>query len=303
MDWLEIAVDVPDEEAEAVAELLQTYATGGVSMERWGDPDNLEPDALLPGTRLKIYVPLDQATPDLRRQIATLLTTFDVELPPPSFQTVAEQDWSTAWKARYRAFRIGRRFVVRPSWLEEEESIKPTPDDIPLILDPGMAFGTGLHATTQLTLTLLERVLQPGDRVLDVGTGSGILAIAAARLGAAEVLALDNDPVAVESAAENLRRNGVERQVSLAVGELAAVAAASRRWDVVLVNILAPVIVELLAQGLLERVASAGWLLLSGVIEQQVEMVSGAVEAAGGEIRDIITQGDWVALAVGQRGK
>src|SRR5690606_26457499 len=128
------------------------------------------------------------------------------------------EDWANAWKEHYRVLRVGERIVVVPSWLEYEAA----PGDVVLQLDPGMAFGTGLHPTTQLCLRLLERYARPGLRTLDIGTGSGILAIAAAKLGAGPILALDNDPVAVGVAAENTARNGVADLVSAAEGSLGA---------------------------------------------------------------------------------
>ena len=159
-------------EAQAVADLLQPYAhQGGVVFERWGDPDNLDPEALLPGTLVKLYVPLDEASPERRAALALHLAAAG--LPLPDFRTLAEKDWTTAWQADYKPLRIGSRIVIVPSWLAAEARPDARPDDLVLELDPGMAFGTGLHATTQLCLQLLELTMRPGAAVLDLGAGSG----------------------------------------------------------------------------------------------------------------------------------
>ena len=184
---------------------------------------------------------------------------------------------------------------IRPSWLDEEDEAQN--DDIVLTLDPGMAFGTGLHPTTQLCLQALEQLVRPGMAVLDVGTGSGILAILAARLGAAHVVAVDTDELAVKTAVANASQNQVADQITVGQGTLTTVR--QRDWDVVVVNILAPVIVSMIEQdGLLEYLGENGRLIFSGIIDEQVEEVVTAVHQAGAHVQQTFTIRDWAALIV-----
>jgi ribosomal protein L11 methyltransferase len=339
MIWLEVSVTTDGEAAEAVAELLRPYAySDGVVLEQLGDEADLSPDALEPHVTVKIYIPEEQDSPALRRRLEESLYHLGrlYPVPPPVFRELQEEDWANAWKAHYKPFRIGRRLWIQPSWLDAlpepvegafpepvegafpepvegglrqaqppfppepaaaDEPDRRQPDDIVLTLDPGMAFGTGLHPTTQMCLQFLEELVEPGMRVLDVGTGSGILAIAAARLGATAVYAIDNDPIAVRTTAENVALNGVGDQVTAVVGELAAVS--EKGYDIVVVNILAPVIQALLAEhDLLGFVRPGGWLLLSGIIDQQAEGVEKSVTAVDGRMARKLTIRDWVTYGV-----
>lgn len=302
MDWLEVSVVTDGEAAEAVAEVLRPFAyQESVVLEQLGDVESLEPGALEPTITVKIYLPAEQDTPQLRHRLKEILYHLNrlYPVPPPTFRTLAEQDWANAWKAHYRPFRIGNKTWIQPSWIdaESEETATRQADDIVLVLDPGMAFGTGLHPTTQACLQGLERVVVPGARVLDVGTGSGILAIAAAKLGAHAVVGVDTDEVAVKTAVANAAQNDVGARVTVWQGTLASVN--ERPWDVVVVNILAPVIVNLLREGeLMAYVAPDGRLLLSGVIDEQGAEVETAVVQARGEIVERIGIGDWVSFIV-----
>jgi len=306
MDWLEVSVVVDGEAAEAVAELLRPYAyQESVVLEQLGDMDNLDPNALEPVVTVKIYLPEQDDTPALRRRLEEILYHMGrlYPVPPPTFRTLAETDWANAWKVHYQPFRIGRRIWIQPSWIQAdavvdaETGARVQPDDVVLMLDPGMAFGTGLHPTTQSCLRALEQLVQPGMRVLDVGTGSGILGIAAAKLGARRAAGVDTDQVAVQAAVANAAHNGVAATFDLWQGALESVV--ERGWDVVVVNILAPVIVELLRTGdLLGYVAPAGRLVLSGIIDVQAPEVETAVMQAGGAVVERLVVRDWVTLVV-----
>jgi ribosomal protein L11 methyltransferase len=204
---------------------------------------------------------------------------------------LADQDWGEAWKKDLAPFTVGRVFI-RPSWIEAA----PPPGTVEIVLDPGMAFGTGTHPTTSLCLEALSACLAaaPGAAVLDVGTGSGLLAIAAAKLGARQVIGTDNDPVALQVAAENAGRNGVAFELLLEPPE-----AVPGRFEVVVANILANTLVEL-APGIAGRLAPGGALLLSGVLAGQEDEVAGAYLAQG-LLRDAAVerrQGDWWLLAL-----
>jgi ribosomal protein L11 methyltransferase len=210
-------------------------------------------------------------------------------VPAPTFRTVAEVDWAEAWKERLDVLRIGQHIVIRPSW----RVYAPEPEDVVIELDPGMAFGTGLHPTTQMCLAALEDLNRPGASVLDMGTGSGILAIAGAKLGAERVLAVDNDPVAVKTARDNVAANGVQDIVRVARGSLADV---SGSYDLVVVNILAKVIVEMAHAGLATRVRAGGALIAAGIIDDQSAKVVAALEQNGLSLVEQRQVEDWVCL-------
>ena len=184
--------------------------------------------------------------------------------------------------------------MIKPSWQEHQ----PRPDEVVIELDPGMAFGTGLHPTTRMCLQALEEHLKPGAKVLDLGTGSGILAIAAAKLGAGSVLALDNDPLAVKAVRANVQSNGVQDLVTVELGSLDK---ATEEFELVLVNILARVIIELADQGLVDRVRPTGLMIAAGIIEEQEAEVAAALVEHGMGIVERRREKDWVTLVGGWR--
>jgi ribosomal protein L11 methyltransferase len=283
-----------------VSEVLRPFAyQESVVLEQLGDESSLDPAAMLAAVTVKIYIPEDEDTPTLRQRIQEILYYMGklYPLPEPQFRTLAEQDWANAWKAHYHPFRIGQRIWIRPSWIAPEAVPDVTEDDLVLVLDPGMAFGTGLHPTTQSCLIALEQLVRPGMRVLDVGTGSGILAIAAAQLGAAEVAAFDTDDLAVRATESNAAINDVSEQLQVWQGQLAGVPdhTTHPQWDIVVVNILAPVILTLFKENdLLGYVAPTGRIVLSGIIDEQGASIVEALEGAGGRVEQVIQSGDWV---------
>jgi ribosomal protein L11 methyltransferase len=295
MHWLEVCVTVDGEAAEAVSEALKPYAYGGsVVLEQLGDENDPDPLSLEPVITAKIYIPGDEDSPELRRQIEETLYFMGMlyPIPEPRFQELEEQDWATAWRENYRPFRVGDSIWVQPSWLKLDPL---STSDTVITLDPGMAFGTGLHPSTQMCLQALERLVKPGSRVLDVGSGSGILSIAAAKLGASHVLALDTDRQAVKTTAENALLNQVHERIKVFQGQLEAVHLGG--WDLVVVNILAPVIVSLLVESnLLGYAGEQGHLILSGIIDEQSAGVSFALGNAGGSVVETFTVRDWVCL-------
>jgi ribosomal protein L11 methyltransferase len=285
MQWLEVSVSVENETAEAVAEILSRYAYRGVVIEAGADGWNAGP------VIVRAYLPADDQMLASKRRVQEALWHLSQiwPVPVPTFCPVAEADWAEAWKERLNVLRIGQHIVIRPSWRD----YVPAPDDIVIQLDPGMAFGTGLHPTTQMCLMALEELMQPGSEVLDLGTGSGVLAIVAAKLGAGRVLAVDNDPVAVKTARDNVVANRVRGNVSVVRGSLEEV---SRSYGLVVVNILAPIIVEMMQEGLATRVRPGGKVIAAGIIEGQEQEVVAAMEQEGFALGERRQSGDWVCL-------
>ncbi len=213
-------------------------------------------------------------------------------MPTPTYKIVEEADWAEAWKANYHPVRIGRHLLIRPRWIEMELQ----PDDVEIALDPGMAFGTGTHPTTQLCLEALEDLIVPAAKVLDLGCGSGILSIAAAKLGALHVYALDIDAVAVEAAQENVDQNGTAAKVTVQQGSLDSLVASARRFDLILVNILARIIIEMCANHLGDVVRPGGLAIFSGIIAEQGDDVEAALRTTGLEPYARRQQGDWLVI-------
>ena len=288
--WLEASVQVDGEAAEAVSEVFNRYGRGGAVLSTDFDDDSGHTAVVT----VKTYLPLDEEGRKTRQRIEEALWHLSqiYPLPVPEFRELTEDDWANAWKKHYHVLRIGQRIVVKPPWQEH----KRQPNDIVIELDPGMAFGTGLHPTTQMCLQALEEHLKPGARVLDLGTGSGILAIAAAKLGAGSVLALDNDPLAVRAAQANVQSNGVQNLVAVEHGSLDK---ATEDFELVLINILAGVIIELTGQGLVDRVRPTGLMIAAGIIEEQEAEVTAALREHGLEIVERRQEKDWVTLVGG----
>jgi len=280
---------VDNEAAEAAAEVLSRYAHRGVVIEAG-------PDGGSAGTvTVRAYLPADERAQANRHHIEEALWHLGQiwPIPAPIFHSIAEDDWTEAWKKQLRVLHVGQHIVIRPSWLD----YTPMPDDIVIQLDPGMAFGTGLHPTTQLCLEALEMLVQPGMDVLDVGTGSGILAIAAARLGARDVIAVDSDPTAVKTARENVVVNGAQEIVSVLDGSLDDIVG---DYDAIAINILAQVIVETVQHGLSARVRPGGKIIAAGILIDQESDVAAAMDQQGLTLIERRQRDDWVCL-VGER--
>lgn len=296
-EWLELTVEADHEAVEPVSELFARYGFNqGVVIEEPFtqdlDGDNMMIDGARPVLVRTFLSAKDTptATVDEIRQALWHLgrLRYVGEL---RVEGRREEDWANAWKAHYGVHRIGRRVVVRAPWHEYE----PKAGEVVVELDPGMAFGTGLHPSTKLCVLALEDAVEPGVTVLDVGTGSGVLAIAAVLLGAARVDAVDVEPVAVRSARENAERNGVGDRVRVEEGSVGPGGPFRGRYELVVANIIARILIDL-APGIAAAVAPGGSLVLGGVIESREPAVRRAFEGEGlvFERRDRIE--DWVAL-------
>jgi ribosomal protein L11 methyltransferase len=277
--WLRISLDVDPELAEAVSEVLARYLPSGVVIESTGIEAGAEDAGRAVGPlRVMGYVPVDEQLESTRSQIEQGLRYLALiqPIPDPSYETIQEQNWMEAWKQHYKPLRIGQRLLILPAWMPDE-----TGHRVAVRIEPGMAFGTGVHPTTQLGLQLMETYLKPGLSVIDVGCGSAILAIAAAKLGAAPVVAVDIDAQALENARHNMLLNEVDIEISVgSVAELQSGHFGLRRVDIVLANILAPVLVRLLGQGLAKLMKEGGVLILSGILEEQEREMRRALDQA-----------------------
>ena len=220
-----------------------------------------------------------------------VLKEHSVLLYRVGYKELDEEDWAEAWKVFFEPQRIGEKIVVKPTWCEYEAD----PDDIVLELDPGMAFGTGTHPTTALCIRLIEDYLHKGDSFLDIGTGSGILMLAAARLGAGFVCGLDKNEMAVKIAETNLRLNGIAPQrFSVKAGNL--VAGVEERYDVVVANILTQVIYNLLED--IEKILNDRAIFIcSGILEKNENLVIARMKTIGFDILDLCIKDQWVAIA------
>ncbi len=290
MDFIEISVkNIDGEAAETIGELFNRYGHGGAVIDSY--PPDFE--------RLTIRTVIPGDDKLLLQQIEAMLALIGRALPnglpEPQFQLIGESDWAESWKEHFHVVRIGQRLVIKPSWRDYQ----PTANDIVLELDPGMAFGSGLHPTTKLCLEILEQMPLSGQSLFDVGTGSGILTIAAAKLGASPIRAVDVDDVAVRVARENFVINKIDSRIETATGS--ANDNGGQKWQVIVANILAHTLVELMPD-LAAALAPDGKLILSGIIAEQEASVITAIESHQLNIVERRIIDDWVAL-VGSAGR
>jgi len=287
LDWLEISVVAATADEEAVSDVLREHA-GGVAIEE---------DGAGQGTQsLRAYLPRDARLPSRSRALRRALAHLHLSQPLTVLRgrTVREEDWANAWKRHFYVQRVGR-LVVRPRW----RRYRARAGEAVITLDPGMAFGTGQHPTTRMCLLALQEHLTAGARVLDMGTGSGILAIAVALLGASEVVALDTDPLAVEITKANVVANGVEDKVIVAEGSLGAAwpfdGAQDKRFDCIVANLSSATIIDL-AGDLVGALKADGLGIAGGISEGRVDACRSALEQAGARIAATMSEGDWRTL-------
>lgn len=307
MDWLEVTVCASPGTVEAVAELFEEMETGGVIIEdpavilryaaethpdEWGVPGKVsEHDWPLVKSYFPVNQGLNRRLSDFYQALESL--SFNNQVPRVSTRRVADEDWANAWRAYYKPVRAGQRLVVEPSWLEWNGAA----GDLVIEMDPGMAFGCGTHATTLLCLRLLEMHVHSGATVYDVGTGSGILAVAAAKLGAGRVTATDLDETACQVALENVARNQAAGIVRVVHGNLLDLV--EGQADLIVSNIIADVIISLTPDAS-RALAPDGIFIASGIIADRAGEVRAAMETHGLAVRDRLGEGHWVAL-VGEK--
>jgi ribosomal protein L11 methyltransferase len=296
--WLELATTAEPEAVEAVSAVFAEYGQGVaieqvVEASRDGDIVELPPDAPV---LIKTYLPARD--PSARQRQASIEKAVWAlgrlrQVAPLQVQRLREADWANAWKEYFFVHRVGERTVIVPSWRQAD--YEPRADDVVLLLDPGMAFGTGLHPTTRLCLRAVEECVRPGMRVLDVGAGSGILAIAAARLGASAVEAVEIEPVAAGVCQQNVERNGVPDVVHVTSGTLSS--APRERYDLILANITIATLLQLHPL-LAEHLSTNGVAVLSGVLAERADELLAALLEAGWRHQRTEQEQDWVAIFV-----
>jgi ribosomal protein L11 methyltransferase len=299
--WMELSVRADSEAVEAVSEILSRYASGGASVEpafELVDDGLAAREVVGAAATVRAYLPardpaaVRTAVAGARAALGHLQAFRLRPIGELETRVVHESDWADAWKRHFPVLHVGRRLVIRPSWRRH----RPAAREVVLALDPGMAFGTGLHPTTRLCLAALERLADDGtlagQRVLDVGSGSGILSIAAAKLGAGRVLAVDPDMLAVEASVSNARRNRVGRIVAARRG---SVPTGDGPFGVVVANLVASLLADL-ADALSAELRPGGTLLASGIFVDREPEVRDAFERAGLRIAGRTSEGDWVLV-------
>jgi ribosomal protein L11 methyltransferase len=310
LNYLEVTITTTEEMSESLANLFWELGAGGVVIE---DPRVLRqhfedqtwdyweiPEELLEAENIELkgYFPIDSrlvetmaALRDRTEEIKHLFPGGRVEITETE---VAAENWATSWKAFYKPEKIGVRVVIKPSWEDYQEQ----KDDVVVEMDPGMAFGTGNHPTTAMCIRALEEYVFPQCRVLDVGTGSGILAVTAAKLGAGKVLAVDHDPISIDATRQNIDLNRVEDQVSVLQEDL--VSGIEEKVDIIVANIIADVIIKLIPQAL-PLLDKNSIFIASGIIKERQSEVEEVFRHHAFSIEKTLQEGEWVAL-IARRG-
>lgn len=303
MNWLEVSLTVNGELAEAVADVLARFAPNGVMTEQGVKFVNDEDEGTATGPiTVRAYLPMDEHIEETRQKLEESLYYLGLiqPLPAATFKPIADQNWMEAWKQHYKPIPIGKRLIIIPAWLDS-----PEPNRVPIKIDPGMAFGTGTHPTTQLCLALMENYVEAKHasplRVIDVGCGSGILSIAALKLGAKQVLGVDIDIESVKNSRENADTNGIGEELILGQGSVKEILDgkfAFKSAPLVVANILAPIIIRLFDAGLADLVEPNGAIILSGILFEQSQNVIEVAQVKGLRMNEKSQMGDWVALAM-----
>ena len=292
MKWSEVSIEAEARETDLVAACFYDVEATGVVIED------------LPDGRVMVraYLPVDDALDGrieaFRAGIAALADAdgFDAAACPITSRIVQDSDWENNWKAYFHTQRVGKHIVIQPSW----EEYTPLAGDVVLRLDPESAFGTGTHPTTAMCLRALESLVRGGETVFDVGTGSGVLAIAAAKLGAERVVAKDYARASAEVAAKNVAENGVQKTIETGVSDL--LAAFDGQAELVVANIIADIIIRLFDE-LDAHLAPGGRLLASGIIDERVADVTEAAVAHGFVLEDMYTDAGWAAMVIKRAGE
>ncbi|MBA4376922.1 MAG: 50S ribosomal protein L11 methyltransferase [Anaerolinea sp.] len=297
--WLEISLTVDGELAEAVAEVLDRFASDGVVVEtnvKYTDAEDLG----TPYGPVKVYgyLVIDSQLEEKRHKLEQALFYLSAirTLPRPVYKEIADENWMAAWKDHYHPIPIGKKLLILPAWIEQKDMTR-----LAVKIDPSMAFGTGTHPSTQLCLELVEDYTKPGEAVIDIGCGSGILSIAALKLDASHALAVDIDAESVKSTKEASEANGVMERVEAWFGSIAEIQNGDfsiKQAPLVLANILAPVLIHLFEAGMANLVSPGGVIVLAGILEEQGQSVRESAEQHGLKFIEMRQTLDWVAFVM-----
>ena len=300
MNWLEISMTVDGELAESVADVFARFAPNGVTTEQGVIYNNADDVGTPTGPiTVRAYLEVNEKLQETREKLDEALFYLGMirPLPAPVYKQIADQNWMEAWKQHYKPIPIGQRLLILPAWMES-----PEPHRIAIKIEPGMAFGTGTHPTTQLCLALMEESIDlTGLRVIDVGCGSGILSIAAIKLGASKALGADIDEESITKSHENAKINGVGDEFVLGLGSVQEILEGKfefKQAPLVVANILASVIIRLFETGMADLIEENGMIILSGILQEQEQSVIDAGQAHGLRMIERRQIGDWVALTM-----
>lgn len=304
MNWLEVSLTVDGELAESVADVFARFAPNGVTTEQ-GVKYNDAEDAGTPTGPITVraYLEVNEQLEETKQKLEESLFYLGMirPLPAPVYKEMEDQNWMEAWKQYYKPILIGQRLLILPAWMESSE-----PGRIVIKIEPGMAFGTGTHPTTQLCLELMELFFAGADgrsslQTIDVGCGSGILSIAALKLGATKALGVDIDEESIVKSRENANINGVGGELILGLGSVQEILDGKfefKKAPLVVANILASVIVRLFDAGMADLIEENGVIILSGILQEQEQSIIEAAQARGLGMNERRQMGDWVALAM-----
>lgn len=295
--WLEVSVSVDGELAEAVAELISRFATNGVVCEQGVEYDAADEVATPTGpVRVYGYLAVHEDLETLKQKLEDGYWHMSqiVPLPALSYRFIEDQDWMQMFKQHYHPINVGEKLLILPAWVEQQDMSR-----IAIKIDPSMAFGTGTHPTTQLSMMMLEKYVQPGIELFDIGCGSGVLAITAVKLGAEHAVAVDLDPASVTATNENGERNGVLANIEIGRGSVKEIRSyffSRAKADIVVANILTPILLRLFEDGMGDLVEEGGTLILSGILDKQREQIVSGAAQVGFRLIDEAEMTDWIAL-------
>lgn len=307
MKWKQYSVLTAGTYVDEVADIFHRMGSGGVIIEdpfanddfsgseEWDStaftfPEYEKREFVL----IKAYFPMDwDQAEQLAQSIAEVEKSYHIECKIV-LDEVDDEDWTNSWKEFFHTFKVGDRLLISPKW----ESYQPQDGEVLVIIDPGMAFGTGAHASTRFCLQFLDRYVQGGEEVLDAGCGSGILSLAAARLGAADILAIDLDPLAVKATRENARDNGLEDQIKVLEGDVLDINQPAK--DIILANLTADMLINLLPAAA-RNLHQQGYLFASGILDYRWAEVQQQLELHGFDTIEVLTEADWVGVAARKR--
>ena len=295
MKWLELSVEAPPEYVEPLTHIFYRYGEGGVAIESPADfsPDEGERAPQPKTLKVVTFVPLDESarTRKSNIEVAVSLVAHFASISEIKEREVEEEDWESNWKEYFHPIRVGSNLVICPTW----RSHKSLEGDVLIKLDPGMAFGTGHHPTTRMCMELLETLIVGGEKVIDVGCGSGILSISAAKLGAGDILGIEVESRSVEVALENCKLNGISSQVTILNGSFPEIRVENASFDVALANIAAKVVINL-SEYIAGAVAIGGRLVLSGILKDTLKDVEKEYSLHGVHFDKVLVDGDWTAV-------